>query len=136
MATAIENATISSDLKADPDAIWTAEALPNATEKLSSAFKLGQTLGGVEVKVVANGGHTAVGDIDIVLKTSATSGGSYAEATGTYNIAATTVIADGQELARFILPREEVDKLYAKVSITSSGNDVAGLVDAYLVFVS
>jgi hypothetical protein len=135
MATAIENAVISSDLKADPDQIWSAEALPNATTKTSSEFLLGQTMGGVEIKVVAVNGDTLIGDLTIELQTSDTTGTGYATQL-TETVVATTVIADGDELARFILPREVSGELYSVIKLTTAGADQAVTVDAYPVFVS
>lgn len=135
MATPIVDATISSDLKAAPDQIWSAEALANTGTITSNAFKLGQTMGGVEVKVVAVAGATLVGNVTIELKTSDAAGGTYATEIDTL-ITATTVVAAGDELARFILPREISGKLYSKVAITTAAADQAVTVDAYLVFVS
>ena len=134
MATAIENGVIGSDLKSAPDQIWIGEALPNATTKLSSAFKLGQTMGGVEVKVVCSTAGTATAAIKIELQTSATSGGSYV--TQVEKTQALGAIAVGDELARFILPREVVDQLYTKILITTTADESAIDVDAYLVYVS
>jgi negative regulator of sigma E activity len=134
MSTAITSAVISSDLKADPDQIWTAEALPNSTTKLSSAFKLGQTLGGVEVKVVCATAGTLTAALNVEVQTSATSGGTYA--TQGQQTTALGAIVVGQELGRFILPREVEGELYTKVALITTDTEAAMAVDAYLVFVS
>lgn len=134
MATDIVDAVISSDLKFDPDQIWTAEALPASTTKLSAAFKLGQTMGGVEVKVVCQTGVTLTAALQIDLQTSATSGGTYA--TQVTSIVPLGAIAAGDELARLILPREVADELYSKILLTTTADESLGKVDAYIVFVS
>jgi len=131
MATAIVDHTIGSDLKAFPDQIWTAEALPNNTNKSSDAFLLGQTVGGVEVKVVCETATTLAGDLLIELQTSATSGGSYV--TQVSHTAAAGAIVAGDELAKFILPREVVDQMYTKVKLTIGAVQASGKVDAYMV---
>jgi hypothetical protein len=134
MATAITSHTIGSDLKSKPDEIWSAETLPAGTTKLSDAFLLGGTVGGVEVKVVCETGKTLTGSLTIKLQTSATSGGTYADVvSATEVIDATTVIAAGDELARFVLPREVVDTMYTKIELVTSADDSAAKVDAYLV---
>lgn len=134
MATAITSATISSDLKAAPDAIWTGEALPDSTTKLSDAFKLGQTMGGVEIKVVCSTGGTATAAIQVDLQTSATATGTYT--TQVSKTQALGAIAAGDEIARLILPREVTGELYAKVLLTTTEDESAIKVDAYPVFVS
>lgn len=134
MATAIENATISGDLKSAPDQIWTGEALPNATNKLSDAFKLGQTMGGVEVKVVVSTAGTLTAATVIELQTSATEGGTYVtQVQKTQALGAVTV---GDEIAKLVLPREVADQLYTKIKITTTADESAVEVDAYIVYVS
>jgi len=131
----IVDTKLSGDLIANPDVIWSGEALANAGTITSGAFKLGQTLGGVEVKVVTNTGGTLAGNVTVELKLSATEDGSYVtESSDLVNLG--TVLADGDDIARFILPREIEDLLYAKLAITTAGADQAILVDAYPVFVS
>ena len=135
MPKAIVDTKLSGDLIANPDVIWSAEALPSSTTKVSSEFLLGQTMAGVEIKVVAVAGATLVGALTIELQTSATTGTGYATQL-TSSFIATDVIATGDELARFILPREVVDELYTVVKLTTTGADEAITVDAYQVFVS
>lgn len=135
MATQIVDAVISSDLKADPDQIWSAQALADTGTINSSEFVLGQTMGGVEVKVVVVAGATLAGNVTIELKTSSVTGGAYTTALSEL-ITATTVLATGDEIARFILPREVSDQLYTTLAITTAGSDQAVTVDAYPVFVS
>jgi hypothetical protein len=135
MATPIVDAVISSDLKADPDQIWAAQALANTGTITSDEFILGQTMGGVEIKVVVVAGATLNADVTIELKTSATTGTGYATKL-TEVVAGTTVLAAGDEIARFILPREVSDEIYTTLDITTAGADQAVTVDAYPVFVS
>lgn len=134
MPITIVNATISSDLKANPDQIWAAEALPSNTTKLSSEFKLGQTMGGVEVKVVCETGGTLTAALNIHLQTATTSGGSFATLL-TQTVAIGAITAQ-QELARFIIPREVSDRMYTKIALVTTANESAMKVDAYPVFVS
>ena len=135
MATPIVDTKLSGDLIANPDVIWSAEALPSSTTKQSAEFLLGQTMAGVEIKVVAVAGATLVGALTIELQTSATKGSGYATQLASSFIA-TNVIATGDELARFVLPREVVDELYTVVKLTTTAADEAITVDAYQVMVS
>ena len=135
MAIPIVDAVISSDLKAAPDQIWEAQALADTGSILSNAFVLGQTMGGTEIKVVVVAGATLAGNVTIELKTSDAEAGTYVTQISEI-ITATTVVAAGDELARFILPREVNGQIYTKVAITTAGSDQAVTVDAYPVFVS
>jgi hypothetical protein len=134
MAKAIENGTIGEDLRSQPDQIWTAEAIPNNTNVSSTAFKLGQTMAGVEIKVVCETGTTLASDLLIELQTSATEGGSYVTEVST-TVAAGAIVA-GDELAKLILPREVADKIYSKIKLTTTAVQATGKVDAYPVLVS
>ncbi len=73
--------TISDDLKADPDEIWAAEALPNTTSIESDEFLAGRTQGDIELvielvtELTIAGGQT----VDFDLLTDDDEGGSYAE---------------------------------------------------------
>jgi hypothetical protein len=135
MAKAIKDTKLSGDLIANPDIIWSAEALPNAGTKNSADFKLGQTMAGVEIKVVAVAGATLIGALTIELQTSSEKATGYVTQVAT-SLIATTVIAAGDEIARLILPREIVDQLYSVVKLTTTAADQAITVDAYPVFVS
>lgn len=135
MAKAITDGTIGEDLRSQPDQIYTAEAIPNSTTSLSPAFLLGQTMAGVEIKVVCNVGATLIGTgLLIELQTSATEGGTYATAVS--KTVPTGAIVAGDMLAGLILPREEVDKMYTKIKMTTSAAQATGSVDAYPVIVS
>jgi len=133
MATPIVDHTIGSDLKATPDAIWTAEALPDSTAASSDAFLLGQTVAGVEVKVVVDTGVTLTAALLIELQTCATSGGTYV--TQVAKTVALGAIAAGDELAGLVLGRE-VSDMYAKVKLTTTEDESAGKVDAYMVAIT
>jgi hypothetical protein len=91
-------------------------------------------MGGVEVKVVCSTAGTLTAAVQIDLQTSATEAGTYA--TQISKTQALGAIAVGDELARFILPREVVDQLYTKILVTTTADESAIDVDAYLVFVS
>lgn len=134
MAKAIEVGTIGEDLRSQPDQIWTSEALPATATITSGEFKLGQTMAGVEIKVICSKAVTTTGAMTINLKTSATSSGTF-----TTQASKTVVIgsyAVGDMLAGLILPREVCDELYTIVTITTVADESAGEVDAYPVFVS
>jgi len=122
---------ISGDLKSYPDAIFTAEALPNATNKLSDAFLLGQTNAGCEIKVVCETGGTLTAAVLVELQTSATSGGTYVtQVSKTVPLGA---IVAGDMLAGLILPKEINDQCYSKVKITTTADESAMKVDTYIV---
>lgn len=130
----ITESTISSDLKSVPDQIWTAQALPNATTLNSDVFKLGQTMGGVETKVVVETAGTLTAAVTIRLQVSDASDGTFVtENAVTVPLGA---VAVGDEIARMILAREVCDKLYARVQIVTTADESAIKVDAYHVFVS
>ena len=52
MPKTIVDTKLSGDLIANPDIIWTNEALPATATITSDEFLLGQTMAGVEIKVV------------------------------------------------------------------------------------
>ena len=123
---------ISGDLKSYPDAIFTAEALPNNTSTLSDAFLLGQTNAGCEIKVVCETATTvAAGGVLVELQTSATSGGTYVTQVAK-TVPAGAIVA-GDFLAGLILPKEINDQMYAKVNLTTTATQATGKVDAYIV---
>jgi hypothetical protein len=131
MATAITSHTIGSDLKAAPDQIFSAEALPNATNKSSSAFLFNQNVGGCEIKVVCETGVTLTAALVIEVQTAATEAGSYTTvATETVPLGA---IAAGDELLKYVAPRELVDQIWTKIKLTTTADESAGKVDAYIV---
>jgi len=135
MAKSIIGGTIGEDLRSQPDQIYTAEAIPNSTTSLSSAFLLGQTMGGVEIKVVCNVGATLIGTgLLIELQTSATEAGTYI--TQVSKVVPTGAIVAGDMLAGLILPREVCDEMYTKIKMTTTAAQAAGTVDAYPVLVS
>jgi len=135
MAKAIIDGIIGEDLRSQPDQIYTAEAIPNSTTSLSSAFLLGQTMGGVEIKVVCNVGATLIGTgLLIELQTSATTGGTYV--TQVSKTVPTGAIVAGDMLAGLILPREVSDEMFTKVKMTTTAAQATGSVDVYPVFVS
>ena len=122
---------ISGDLKSYPDAIFTAEAIPSNTNTLSSAFLLGQTNAGCEVKVVCETGTTLASDLLIELQTSATEGGTYATQVS-QTVAAGAIVANDM-LAGLILPKEINDQCYTKVKLTTTAVQATGKVDTYIV---
>lgn len=135
MATPIEDGTIGGDLKAYADQIYTAKAIPNSTTSLSDAFLLGQTMAGVEIKVVCNVGATLIGTgLLIELQTAETETGTYKTAVS--KTVPTGAIVAGDVLAGLILPREESGRLYTKLKMTTTAAQATGSVDAYPVLVS
>ena len=137
MPKAIVDTKLSGDLIANPDVIWSAEALPDSTTKLSEEFTLGQTLAGVEIKVVAVAGATLAGTLDIELQSALESGGSFVtERKESYGIG--DVIAAGDDIAKFIIPRERSVSagMFSILKLSTSDSDQAVTVDAYPVFIS
>jgi len=128
--------TISDDLKAAPDQIWSAEALPNATAKLSDVFLFGGEQDASEVIVKAN---TAISiadgeTIEFAIHGSATRTGSFAEEALFYRGAPsgdTLDFAAGDEIARIASNRDL--SVFNKLEVTTSASEVSEKVDAYIV---
>jgi len=132
---AIETTELGVDLNAGPDKIFRAQALPSTSNTSSSAFRLGNPMGRNEVKVVVNTAGTLTAALTIEIQTSATEGGSYVTvAGGTFTVAIGAIVV-GQDLAKYIPPRESTD-LFTKIKLTTTANESAMKVDAYLVYVS
>lgn len=140
MATAITSHTIGSDLKAYPDAIWSAQALGNTTTITSSQFLLGGVDGGVEVKVMCNTGFTLPQDesLTFAVTTATASGGSFTTHVTQTLTGGTggTAYVSGDTLFSFVPPRELVDQMYTKIAVTTASDLSAGKVDAYLVTIT
>jgi len=137
MSTPIVDSKISSDLKADPDAIFTNEALPQNTSVTSGVFKLGQTLGGVEVKLAFADAGQFNDTATIDVQTSATEAGTFvSQAKYTYapDGGSATVVA-GEAIGGLILPRELSDQMYTRVVVTTTDTQSLSF-DAYLVMVN
>lgn len=138
MATTLSTGTISEVARFDPDAIWSAEALPNATSKTSSAFKLGGAQGGIQVDLKTIEAVTvgAAETFTVVLQTSATSTGTFADHATIYATpAAGETIAADTEFASYIKDIGD-DLQWAKLVVTASENLSASTVDAYLTKVA
>lgn len=131
--------TISEDLKAFPDAIFEAQTLPNATELLSTEFNFGEVQGAVELVVRA---VTAISIADgqtlrLAIHSAPTSGGSFVEdaifflgepSGGTLDFEAGDIIAT--------IVSNRVISSFNKLAITTSANESAETVDAYMRQVS
>jgi len=137
--TAIVDFSIGSDIKAKPDAIFTAEAI-TTTPITSDEFLLGQTSGGVEIKVTANAAMTLAEDevLTFEFQTAAASGGTFATYATLTITGGTgdTVFAEDDELFRYIADRELADEIYSKVVLTPDTTSLASSVNTYLVIVS
>jgi len=138
MPRAITSEKISKEwLKFDPDAIWDAEALPNATTKTSDEFMAGKDQGAIGIQVEA---QTAISiadgqTLDINLLHAETSGGSTtsiplfrgAPSGGTLDFAA------GDEIVAYI--PEDIGP-YCKLEVTASADESSETINAYLRYLS
>ncbi len=123
------------DLNAGPDKIFRANALPTSTTLLSSAFRLGNPMGRNEVKVVVETGGTLGADVTFEIQSSSTEAGSYATVAGGLFTAAAGAIVTGDDLVKYIPPRETTD-MWFKILVTTTTDEVAKTVNAYIVYVS
>lgn len=122
------------DLNAGPDKIFRGQALPNNSNTSSSAFRLGNVQGGNEIKVVVATAGTLTAALTVEVQSSATEGGSYTTVDGGTFTTALGAITLGQELAKYIPPKETTD-MFFKVKLTTTANESAMAVDSYLVWV-
>lgn len=113
---------LKADLTSTDNMILDDVALENAGVTTTDEFVLGQTLAGVELKLEATSGHTAVADIVVSIQTASASGGSFAEI-ATFTIPATTVVANEDELVRYVMPKELTGKIFTKVTITTTDDE-------------
>lgn len=118
-----------------PDQIFSAQLLENAGATTSGEFLFPQSLGKIELKIVANtavatsGGETLV----VSVQTASASGGSFTEVFSK-TIPASTTIAAGDDVASYIAAQAEED-CYTKVVITSDYDASAQAVDGIVVSV-
>ena len=98
------------------------QALANAGDLVSSEAVIGQCSGGVQLNLIAESTATLTGTITGVVEASATSGGSFSEI-GRFLVPASTAIVEGKTIESWAFPREYKDKLYVKVTLTTSADD-------------
>ena len=124
-------------LKADPDVIWDAEALPNATSKTSDEFMIGFDQAGVGLQVEADAaiviadGETLLfelfyGSVKGASKTDSVVLASYAPSGSSANIAAGEIVA--------YVP-EDIGP-YAEVKVTASEDQHLKTVTVYPRYIS
>jgi len=128
-------ATISEDLKAAPDAIFTAQALPNATVIDSAEFIFGEIQDALEVVINA---VTAVSiantfRLTIELLGASSSGGSFAVEAIIFDEISTgsTDFLAGEEIARIASHRALSP--YSKIRLTTTADESTETIDAYMV---
>jgi hypothetical protein len=136
MSLDIETTEIGRDLRSAPDQIFAEQILTSTSTVSSGEFKLGNTMGGVEIKIVATTVHTLVAALTINLLTSAVAGGTKNSTLDTATVALGTVTAVGDVLYKFIAPRENIGEIYTQLDLVTTDNEAALKVDAYMVFVS
>lgn len=121
--------TIGTALKADD--IWTAEALPNNTNKSSSIFKLGKIASNVQLNFVFNDAITVTsaktGKVELLLDSSST--GSFATVVLLKAYIAADEITAGTVL-RYV--PTDADLQYAKIKVTTTDDWSAKDVTAYI----
>jgi len=137
MSSAISTTTLGQDLVAYGDAIFRATSIATATTTTSSAFRLGNTDAGVEIKIKANASFTLADTetITFSIATSATESGSFVLLSTFKVITASgaTAVAVGDLLASYILPVENVDLPWAKISVVTSSASTGAAIDGYIV---
>lgn len=127
--------TISDDLKAAPDVIWSAQALANAGTITSGEFLFGGVQDALEVVIKAN---TAISiadgqTIEIAIQGASASGGSFAQEAIIYRGApsgGTLDFAAGDTIAVFASNRAL--SVFNKLTITTSADESSEKVDAYM----
>jgi hypothetical protein len=135
MAKDIETTKISSDLHSEQDLIFSATALPNATTASSSAFRFGNTMGRNEIKAIVETAGTLTAALTIEVQSSATETGSFVTVPGGTFTTALGAVAAGAELLKYIAPRETTNQWF-KLKVTTTEDESAIAIDAYIVWVS
>jgi len=139
MATPIVDGTLSREwTKFDPDSIWAAQALPNASDMTSAEFMAGYDQGKVGVQIEAD---TTVDIADgesllIELIHDTSTGGDYLDAITLYDQTASGAainFAVDEEIIAYI--PEDVGP-YCKLKITVSADESGDDINAYLRFLS
>lgn len=117
--------------------VWEGIQGPNATALTSGEFLLAQTLGGIELKMIAGDDTfvTTTGPTVVTVVTSPTSGGTFDNTIATYTIPADTTFAVGADIFEYIPAREETE-CYAKLVLTVTTDDLSAYsVDAFITSV-
>jgi len=127
--------TISNVLISQPDYFWEGEALPNATNKSTSAFKLGKAQAGVQLEIKAVDAITVANaeTLTFELLYDSDESGSYSSSVTLATFTDETIAA-GATIAKYI-PNMDIE-LWAKVKVTASENLSAKTIDAYVTYVS
>lgn len=135
MSTPIADSTFNTPLYDYQSLIFNDQALANAGATTSAEFLLAQTIGGVQINIVAGaaGCATGVGEtLEISIVTAPTSGGTFDNEIYSHTVPASQTYAAGELIASYCPPRE-VAEVYTKLIITSDYNAVAHEVTAYQI---
>lgn len=123
----------------DPDYIYEAAALPNATDATSSVFKLGRTQGGTQLNVQAD---TTVDIADgeslkIELLYDTSESGDYIDSVVIYDETASGAAINFAADAYIIkyIATDDVES-YNKLKVTTSGNESGDDINAFISVVS
>lgn len=123
----------------DPDYIYEAAALPNATDATSSVFKLGRTQGGTQLNIQAD---TTVDIADgeslkIELLYDTSESGDYADSVVIYDETASGAAINFAADAYIIkyIATDDVES-YNRLKITTSGNESGDDINAFTSVVS
>jgi hypothetical protein len=135
MAKDIKTTKLSTDLYSDQDVIFSAQALPDSTALSSSAFRFGNTMGRNEIKMIVETAGTLTAALTVEVQSCATEDGSFVTVAGGTFETALGAITAGQELVKYIAPRETTNEFF-KVKITTTEDESAMAVDCYIVWVS
>lgn len=134
MGTALTSATIGKNTSFASDKFFSATALASTGATTSGEFLFAQTLGGAEIRLVANtaivtgGGETLV----VTIVTADASGGTFNNTLFTYTVEASTTIAAGATICAYVAP-QAVSEVYTKVIVTSDFDASAQKVDGLII---
>jgi hypothetical protein len=136
MSTAITDGKISKAyLKFDPDAIWAAEALPNATTKTTSEFEMGFDQNSVELRMEADTTvAVAAGEVLTMQVRSGSATGVYDTTTQIYSATAAGVTYEIDDLI-VAFNAGEIGP-YAVLDVTTDADLSGDDVNVYLRYVS
>jgi len=128
MGIALKSATIGKNTHFAPDVIWDDQAGPNAATVTSAEFKLAQTLGNAQLKLVAGTDGLTTGAsnrVTVKVLTASATGGSFDNVAIEHLLPVSTEYAAGDDIFSFI-PPQELAECFSKISVTVATDDLSG----------
>jgi len=126
---------ISDTLISQPDFFWEGEALPNATNKSSVAFKLGKNQAGTQLEIKSVDAITVASGQTLTFEVvyDEDENGSYSD-TVTLGTFTDEVIAANSTIAKYV-PNMDIS-VWAKLKVTATENLSAKTINAYTTFIA